>query len=168
MIRIAALPPGMHPCKWSHCKDSYNDEASLWAHLLEHINKDESQDCKWKDCLRTFKHRYALTCITTKRGHITDHIVNHMSRRFLAFPCSGCHELFRNRQKLFRHKKNCIELLDLSSVVIPQSHEVQDEDPSLSTASVADTIFDWDPVKTPLNEILTDQLKGVEFKDFNC
>jgi hypothetical protein len=44
-----------------------------------------------------------------------------MSKQFLFFECVGCNCLFRNRQKLFRHKKTCEQFLSRTADVVLES-----------------------------------------------
>jgi hypothetical protein len=107
-LLLLSVIPGKYGCKWSHCLYTFDDEKSLWPHLMEHLEEEEIGDCKWNGCPRSFRHKYTFFIPNVYRGHITDHLISHMSKQFYSYSCNACQELFRNRQKLFRHKKTCV------------------------------------------------------------
>jgi hypothetical protein len=129
MDTCAPLSLGEFPCKWSTCANSFNEEITLWKHLLRHIDHEEERECKWENCSRYFTHRYLILSLSSISGHVADHVNTHLSSSFCAFPCSGCLESFRNRQKLYRHKKTCaifqanLNFISKDDLVLPRPEQ---------------------------------------------
>jgi hypothetical protein len=91
-----------------------------------------------------------------KRGHITDHIVSHMSQQFHFFRCDGCLESFRNRQKLYRHKKECKQFHELT---LKSSAEGEEDDEMIQKSSLNLAMSKFFKLRS-LDDIIAEELQG--------
>jgi hypothetical protein len=83
-------------CEWGDCSATSKSEAELFTHVKSHTQLAPILSCEWRSCSSetVYKHR----------GHLTDHVISHMSSSFVSVWCA-CGGAFRNRQALFRHQR---------------------------------------------------------------
>jgi hypothetical protein len=91
----------MFPCQWDTCSSTFQLESELHIHLKSHAIHSKIVSCQWNNCTSKTSYKH--------RGHLSDHMISHMSSDFVSIWCAGCREAFRNRQALSRHQKisNC-------------------------------------------------------------
>lgn len=87
-----------------------------------------------------------------------DHIVSHMSQQFHSFICDGCQESFRNRQKLFRHKKKCIRFRALETE--SENEEIVDLTRGTESLDLSISMSKFFKLRS-LDDIIAEELQGI-------
>jgi hypothetical protein len=87
----------MFQCHWDTCSSNFTIESELHLHLKSHALGSKKGSCRWKSCTSTTLYKH--------RGHLSDHMINHLSSDFVSIWCAGCRAAFRTRQALSRHQK---------------------------------------------------------------
>jgi len=98
-------------CLWEGCSFSNIVENEIYNHCIQTHGTKNLKHCLW----RPSSHRPACKIIFNSKSHYRDHIITHFSLAVRPCVCEQCDLRFRNRQELWRHRKNC------SSASAPQS-----------------------------------------------
>jgi hypothetical protein len=90
-------------CQWMSCSTTFLLESDLFTHIKYHTQITQPLTCNWKSC--------SSTTVYTHKGHLNDHIIGHLSNKFVSVQCPICLTGFKRRQGLARHqkKKDCRE-----------------------------------------------------------
>jgi hypothetical protein len=91
-----------------------------------------------------------------------------MSKQFYSYSCNACQELFRNRQKLFRHKKTCAQYCARAET--PESNpsteggEAEESVEDVDELDVGSAMQGFLKVKS-LEDIISEELHDFQIQD---
>lgn len=83
-------------CKWSNCKEVFNNEKDFAGHVNRHIKDPEIKTCSWRGCSRVSDKKISKCMLLT-------HIRMHTKEK--PFKCTQCNKEYSRPDALNKHAR---------------------------------------------------------------